>query len=281
MEPFIQESLVQLFLEQAGYQSVAIATDWDITNNSIADIYYNPYAYHLTQFEGSFLDKTQLNTVSPLLGNIAFVPSFRAHHDLLQYNFETLADIPQLPGPKFVFAHIVAPHPPFIIGNDGQHTEPQYSFTFNDGDNFPGTSVDYKTGYINKLEYTNAELKKAIEAILAQSEVPPIILIQADHGPGLLTDFTSSENTCLEERFSIFSAYYLPNLEHNPIPEEFTPVNLFRIIFNEYFSTDLPLLENRSYYYFDTIKIYHTEDITMQLKDPSSDKGCIKTKTLE
>lgn len=125
-----------------------------------------------------------------------------------------------------------------------------------------------KQDIFNKLEYTNAELKKAIEAILAQSEVPPIILIQADHGPGLLTDFTSSENTCLEERFSIFSAYYLPNLEHNPIPEEFTPVNLFRIIFNEYFSTDLPLLENRSYYYFDTIKIYHTEDITMQLKRP-------------
>ena len=276
MDPFVRESQVHIFLEQAGYQSVSIATDWDITNNTKADIYFNPRQYHLTQFEGSFLSKTQLKTFSPLISKIAFVPSFRDHHNLLQYNFETLAKIPQLPGPKFVFAHIIAPHPPFVIDNYGNHTEPSYGFTFNDGDNFPGTSEDYKTGYINKLEYANAELKKTIDTIISQSEIPPIILIHADHGPGLLTDFSSSENTCLEERFSIFAAYYLPNLEHNPFPDEFTPVNLFRIIFNEYFSTNLPLLDNKSYYYFDTIKIYHTEDITMQLENPTKDKGCTK-----
>jgi hypothetical protein len=274
MEPFLRESRVQLSLKQAGYQSISIATDWDITNNTEADIYYNPYAFHMTQFEGSLIDKTQLKIFKPLLSKIAFVPSFKAHHDLIQYNFDTLAKIPQIPGPKFVFAHIVAPHPPFVIGDHGQHTEPPYSFTFNDGDNFPGTSADYIIGYKNKLEYTNAELKKTIDAIISQSEIPPIILIQADHGPGLLTDFSSSANTCLEERFSIFAAYYLPNLDHNPLPDEFTPVNLFRIIFNEYFNTNLPLLENRSFFYEGTIKIYQTEDITMQLHNPTKDTGC-------
>ena len=280
MDPFVQESQAHLFLKEAGYQSLAIATDWDITNNTKAYIYLSPYQYHLTQFEGVYLAKTQLRVFSPLISRVAFVPSFESHGKLLEYNFETLANIPEIPGPKFVFAHIVAPHPPFIIDDEGNHTEPSYGFTFNDAENFFGlgnTGKDYKTGYINKLEFANAELKKTIEAILSKSEVPPIILIQADHGPGLRTDFSSSENTCLEERFSIFSAYYLPNLDHNPIPDEFTPVNLFRIVFNEYFSTEFPLLENSSYYYEGTIKIFNTEDITMYLENPSIDNGCTRS----
>jgi hypothetical protein len=279
MDPFVQESRAHLFLKKAGYQTIALETDWDITNNTHADLYLSPYQFHLTQFEGAYLAKTQLNALKPWISKVAFVPSFESHQKLLEFNFETLKHIPELPGPKFVFAHIVAPHPPFIIDDEGNHTEPSYGFTFNDAENFFGlgnTSEDYKTGYLNKLEFANAELKKTIEAILSKSEVPPIILIQADHGPGLRTDFSSSENTCLEERFSIFSAYYLPNLDHNPIPEHFSSVNIFRIVFNEYFSTDLPILENKSYYYFDTIKIYHTEDITMRLEKSSNSIACTK-----
>jgi hypothetical protein len=92
----------------------------------------------------------------------------------------------------------------------------------------------------------------------------------------MLTDFTSSENTCLEERFSIFAAFYLPGLEDNPIPDDITPVNLFRIIFNEYFSTELPLLENVSYYYKNTVYIYMVEDITQDLYDVTESEACLQ-----
>ena len=81
----------------------------------------------------------------------------------------------------------------------------------------------------------------------------------------MLTDFRSSENTCLKERFSVFAAYYLPNLNPETIPNDITPVNLFRIIFNEYFQANLPLLKNAHYYYKDNVYIYRAEDVTAQV----------------
>jgi hypothetical protein len=90
-----------------------------------------------------------------------------------------------------------------------------------------------------------------VEAILEKSKTPPIILIQADHGSGLLTDFSSAENTCIKERFSPFAAYYLPGMNLETVPSDLTTVNLFRMIFNQYFAADLPLLENQHYYYED------------------------------
>lgn len=274
VNPFIHSSIVQLSLEQAGYKTVSIATDWDITNLTNSDIHFSPKRITLNEFEAALLAKTQLQVFRPLLSKFAFVPTISSHHQLVLYNFETLAKIPEIPGPKFIFAHIVVPHPPFVFDKNGNLTQPGYSFSFNDGNDFPGSKEEYKTGYVDQVEFVNGKLQGVIDAILAKSSTPPIIILQADHGPGMLTDFTSSENTCLEERFSIFAAYYLPGLEDTPIPEDITPVNTFRIIFNEYFSTDLPMLENRSYYYEDTIYIYRVEDVTKQLHDNIESNAC-------
>jgi hypothetical protein len=90
----------------------------------------------------------------------------------------------------------------------------------------------------------------------------------------MMTDFATSENTCLKERFSIFAAYYLPGKKPEVIPNNITPVNIFRIIFNEYFSTELPLLNNASYYFKDTIYIFRAEDITAKLNDPTYNNAC-------
>ena len=87
-----------------------------------------------------------------------------------------------------------------------------------------------------------------VESILEQSATPPIIILQADHGSGFYYSFDSLESACLEERFSPFGAYYLPGVKPNAIPQDLTTVNLFRIIFNEYFDAQLPILENRQYY---------------------------------
>jgi hypothetical protein len=108
-----------------------------------------------------------------------------------------------------------------------------------------------------------------VDSILEKSDTPPIIIFQADHGPGMLTDFRSSENTCLKERFSVFSAYYLPGVDKNVVPSDISDVNIFRIVFNQYFGADLPLLANKMYYYKDTIYIYRSEDVTSQL-----DRAC-------
>jgi hypothetical protein len=51
-----------------------------------------------------------------------------------------------------------------------------------------------------------------------------------------------------EDRMKILNAYFLPDGGNASVYDEITPVNTFRLIFNHYFSGDLKLLEDRSYY---------------------------------
>ena len=46
--------------------------------------------------------------------------------------------------------------------------------------------------------------------------------------------------------YQILNAAYLPGLERHPYYEKITPVNTFRILFNEYFEGQYPLLEDRA-----------------------------------
>jgi hypothetical protein len=265
MAPYIDNSRVRVALEGIGYKTISLASDWGITNNTTTDHYFSPRAVILNDFESFILGRTPLGGIRPILALFALIPSYTTHREIIQYNFDKLAQIPTLPGPKFVFAHLLVPHPPFVFDATGNPLNPNYPFNFNDGSDFPSGNEAYLQGYTEQLEYANQELIRLIDAILRDSETPPIIILQADHGPGMLTDFNSSKNTCLKERFSIFAAYYLPNISPENIPNDITPVNLFRIIFNQYFQEDIPLLENAFYYYKDTVYIFRTEDVTAQV----------------
>lgn len=265
MSPYIDNSRVRVSLERLGYVSISIATDWGITDNPTTNLYYSPRSIVLTDFEYFFLSKVPLGFIKPWLSKIALIPTYATHRELIQYNFQTLAKIPNQPGPKFIFAHIIAPHPPFVFDSQGDSIQPDSPFSFNDANDFYGDPDTYQQGYISQMKYVNLELENLVETLLKNSEIPPIILLQADHGPGMLTNFHSSEKTCLKERFSTFAAYYLPGIDSNEIPNDLTMVNLFRIIFNKYFQANLPLLDNINYYYKDTVDIYLTENVTSKV----------------
>jgi hypothetical protein len=265
LSPLINHSKVRNIFELAGYKTVSIASDWSITNNPSVDYYFKPYPVQLNDFEGFLLASTPLGVLRSVLGNFAFIPSMDAHRQLVSYNFKTLSKISDIVGPKFVFAHIISPHPPFVFNSAGMPLEPNYSFSFNDANDFSGTHEQYKEGYIGQVKFVNQQLEQMIDAILESSDTPPIIILQGDHGPGMLTDFRSVEDTCIKERFSPFAAYYLPGLDADGVPSDITPVNLFRIIFNHYFSTNFPMLKNEYYYFTDTVYIYRPVDVSSRI----------------
>jgi hypothetical protein len=267
MEPFIDHSRVRALLEAQGYQTVSISTNWTITDNQTTDFYYHPSPIMLSDFEGFLLDMTPLQIIEPLLGRFSSLPTAETHREVIRYNFQTLTDLPSLPGPKFVFAHIISPHPPFVFDNDGNPIETSYAFTFQDANEFPGAITDYPNKYVDQVQFVNKNVEDMVETILARSKVPPIIILQADHGSGMLTDLTSPRNTCIRERFSPFAAYYLPGIDRNAIPSAISNVNIFRIIFNEYFHGNLPYLDNRQYFYKDMQAYYNFEDVTARLND--------------
>lgn len=267
MAPFIDHSRIRSLLESQGYQTISLSTNWTITDNVTTDRYLHPFPIMLTDFEGFVMDFTPLGSLEPILTGFASVPTPKSHREIIQYNFATLSEIPDLPGPKFIFAHIISPHPPFVFDSAGQPLGSSHPFTFQDANEFPGSWKEYREQYVGQVQFVNRQLQETIDAILAGSELPPIIILQADHGSGMLTDLASPEHTCIRERFSPFAAYYLPGIRHEAIPSDISTVNLFRIVLNEYFEAQLPLLESKQYFYKTMQSYYDFEDVTARLRD--------------
>ena len=141
--------------------------------------------------------------------------------------------------PFFVFAHIFVPHRPFIFGANGEMTSPN---------NLEIAAINEdKTGYINQLIFTNKKVVEVIDEILSTSENQPIIIIQGDHGATVLQGIENLDEDAIKERYSNLNAYHLPGkLKIKPY-EGITPVNSFRLVFNNYFNTEYQLLDDKSF----------------------------------
>ena len=141
--------------------------------------------------------------------------------------------------PIFVYSHTLIPHPPYVFGPEGEavsSVRPQGLESWQD-----------EEGYINSIKFANKEIMQVVDGLLADPENSPVIIIQADHGYGFDIDMSELSKENLEQKMSIFSAYYLPGTEENLSDDVITPVNTFRIIFNSYFDADYDLLENKMY----------------------------------
>ena len=155
-----------------------------------------------------------------------------------------------LDGNYFVYAHIIAPHPPFVFDERGNVVTHDTPFTLNDANYYmrEHTQKNYIAGYRRQIQYVNTLVLEAVEAILARSTTPPIIIIQGDHGPGAHLHWGSLEQTIPAERFGILNAYYFPDQNYELLYPSISPVNSFRALFNQFFSTDYALLPDRHYY---------------------------------
>jgi hypothetical protein len=65
-------------------------------------------------------------------------------------------------------------------------------------------------------------------------------------------DWESVDQTDVQESMSILNAYFVPDQTGIDFYESISPVNSFRVLFNQYFDTDYTLLEDHSYYTTDS-----------------------------
>lgn len=244
----IRHSYVFDFLKQYGYKVMAIAGGYSGTEIRNADYYLSP-GLSLNEFEHALINYTPIPRfmrIFPLFNQYA------VHRNTIKFAFEKLIDLPEIEAPRIVVAPIVSPHPPFVFGPNGEELDYDRDFGFFDGSDFTdieGASQDeYIKKYRDQVHYINGQVKKLIDTLLSRPGQKPIIIIQADHGPGAMLDWESLEKTYTSERLSILNAYYLPDGDSTMIYDSITPVNSFRTIFNHYFGTDFELLEDRSYY---------------------------------
>jgi Flp pilus assembly protein protease CpaA len=141
--------------------------------------------------------------------------------------------------PKFVFVHIVVPHPPFLFNEDGS-TCPLGVISLSD--------KFEKEKYVAQVKF----IQKQVLAMLDQLDKNPrkkVVIIQGDHGPALQNGSDGNPSPAfLRERMRILNAYRLPDTDSSLIYDGITPVNSFRVILNHYFEAKLPLLADKCIY---------------------------------
>jgi len=183
-------------------------------------------------------EKMMLNTsMTRLFLDTEIIPGFNEdtlvrledyeHYLQTKYVLSELPNVPKLKSPKFVFVHLLVPHIPQIFTPDGSFRYPEDKS---------------KNGYRDNAIFIDQAVVPVLHEILARSEKPPVIILMGDHGPPA-TKFTSPE-----ARMKNLNAYYLNSNAKMKLYDSITPINSFRIVLDEYFGGDYPLLEDVSYY---------------------------------
>jgi len=236
----IRDNKVVSFLRQKGYMYVHFGSGWAATeSNNYADLNIRGGWY--SEYMMVLIKTTVLDYFSEYLAE-------RNSRMLILKTFTGIFNIHKIKGPKFIFAHITCPHPPYLFQEDGRMVK---KVTLE----MDGSEWLKRERYLGQLKYINKLTREMVDNILARSETEPIIILQADHGsaslgrphPPLNLADDQIKNT-LMERMGILNAYYLPGGGSKALYTSITPVNSFRSIFNFYFGGDFPLLEDRNYY---------------------------------
>jgi hypothetical protein len=238
----IRNNQTMNLLQENGYKTKAFASGYLATEIRNADEYLSP-SLHLTGFQNVLMNTTPLK--------IFFLEKqYDNHRSNIFYTLDNLPYTADMTSPTFVFAHILSPHPPFIFDAYGDSIYPDRAFSLTDG-NSTNTEVerrDYIENYRQQLIYITQEIEMTIERILDNSDIPPIIILQSDHGPGSELNWESLEDTNLDERMSILNAFYFPDQNYEQLYPSITPVNTFRVVLNKVLGFDIPLIEDKSYF---------------------------------
>lgn len=232
----ISHSTARYELENLGYKTVAFATGFTWTEIEDAEVFLSPsWAWsQMTGFETLLIRTTPARHLEDLGWiNLDQIDGQR-YRERTQLILSSMDELARMPGPKFVFIHLIPPHPPFVYAPDGSPTNP--APFLNEDRRY--TIDTYTQGYRNQVAYISSQLLPALQTLISASARPPIIVLQGDHAPWLQNGYRT---------FLILNAYYLPGQEDKLYPT-ISPVNTFRLIFDLYFGADYELLPDISYY---------------------------------
>jgi hypothetical protein len=233
----IRDNRVARFLRQRGYRFVHFQSTWGAT-------LYNPYADEQVQCHAGLFQQEFFRALAEASWLKAL--QSRASEDLARCHLANLQSLKQMgaaPGPKFVFAHFVPPHHPYLFDRNGRIPR---SVTLSDQFELHKHLWEKRGQYLEQLQFMNGRIIEAIDEILARSARPPIIVIQSDHGPQLVAGLELKESRRV--RLANFAAFLLPGAPPELLPSNVSPVNEFRLILAHYFGADLPPLPDRHFY---------------------------------
>lgn len=269
-----EDNQLVFYLKSKGYKYYHFGPlQLPTTSNKNADYNYT-YASNqlvLSPLTGLLLEQTLLTYMisgvncasASSIFCIGTLNNRRSRYNYTLDQISRLEDAVRDEGPKFIFYHNLLTHVPYMFDENGKYIPRAVE-----------ASKDRRENYINQLKFTNKMLKQIIDAILKDSKEPPVIILQSDEGPyperfignNSSFDWREASKDELKEKFGILNAYYLPQIETKLLNPGITPVNTFRIILNEYFGEQLPLLPDINYAQTKYHRSYDLFDVTDIMK---------------
>ena len=244
----LQNSRLGRFFKEQGYQYLHLSSWTGATKTDpLADKNFEFEGDSNYDFDSFSQELYQVSALAPIAEKVSpnvdssLSGTESGHRDRVLYVLNELQKIPgEYPGPKFVFAHVLLPHDPYVFGPNCEEERPS------------GDTVDK---YLSHVSCANKLMISVVNKILRGSIKPPVIVIQADEGPYNIKyptlpgkNYREADPRSLMERARILNSYYLPGVTTDRILyPAITPVNSFRLILNTYFGTGLDLLPDRSY----------------------------------
>ena len=233
-EKRISDNLVMKFLKQNGYTVIVPYSGYgphDRFNESDANL-----CSDVLFLKSRFMTELSRTTI---LNYFVEKQIENERRDIQLCTLSELQDIEKkYDKPVYVFAHLFIPHAPYLFDKDGNPVTPQS----NKLRGLQGwMNID---GYLNEIQFINKKMINVITKILSQSD-ESIIIIQGDTASTILNN--PDVNDYMKKRLSILYAIHTPHDDKKIFSDNISSVNTYRIIFNNYFETNLEILDNRHY----------------------------------
>ena len=134
--------------------------------------------------------------------------------------------------PKFVYAHIMMPHFPYLFDSLGRRRS--------DSAIYSDLHANPSAAYLGYLRYTNGRMETLVGHI-RQKDPDAVILLCGDHGYRGAANWQDPSFL-----FQNLNAVYFPDHVYTAWSGKVSFVNQFRIVFNQLFETGYPLLKDSS-----------------------------------
>lgn len=210
-----------------------------ITRTQFTRMYFETTALRVV-FEFYYMDPVKYNILPQWLfvsdsdDKVLGYASF--WYNQTRYVFDQLETFPGREGNYLIYAHVNIPHQPFVFDANGN-----FAYTYN-----PTDAEGMVQPYLDQISYANTRVLELVEVLINESSVPPIIIIQGDHGAHVITTGI--------EKHKILNAYFVPESMSMDLYETITPVNTFRLILRDVFGQEIDLLP-------DTLFVKITDDL--------------------
>jgi Sulfatase len=234
-----ESGVVLRTLGAAGYERIAVASGYGEIGPLRVDRLIAPP--QVGEFEASLLRSTMVGSIVDFLAPDAAASQ---KHERVVATFQEAVTLARErhERPRFVFVHVPAPHGPWVVDAAGNA--------------FPGTSTLFasfadpikdpetrRNRYFEFSAYVANRTVATVDAILAASPRPPIIVLFSDHGPDISFDSNDPLSSDLDQRSSNLIAVLAPG-HPDLLPDDATTVNIFPMVLNAYLGTDLAIQPN-------------------------------------